>query len=144
MWNYIKSEADVISFMNTMCYFHDSCVKEIKYKSGAYVDDDYAMYPINDCRILNMVIQSQQRKLGMIELEFTGLKWMKLTPDENYTCEILDATLLLTDNCFYWCDCGGLSIDDVMKYDRIAVCASGLKWRKIENRMGNTDYYNIT
>lgn len=141
MWNNIKTETDAVDFMNIIDYFHDTCIKEMKYKSGAYVDENFAMYPINDCRTLSIVLQCQKRNMGMVELEFLGLKWLKLSPEEMGTCEILDATLIIKDNCIYWCDCGGLKLEDLMKHDRTAVCASNLRWRIVEKQMGNIDYF---
>ena len=35
MWNEITTEKELNSFLDAMCYFHDSCLKEIKYISGA-------------------------------------------------------------------------------------------------------------
>lgn len=54
--------------------FHDSCVKEMSYISGAYVDDSLSMYPLNDRRILRVVIQRQFDENSMIEMEFQGFK----------------------------------------------------------------------
>ena len=39
MWNEIATQEDLASFMDTMCFFHDSCLKELKYISGAYVNE---------------------------------------------------------------------------------------------------------
>ena len=50
---------DIEKFMKRICYFHDSCIKELKYLSGAFVDEDLAMYPVNDRRILKVAIQRQ-------------------------------------------------------------------------------------
>ena len=64
------------------------------------------MYPINDCRILRVIIQCQNEKESMIEMEFQDLKYLKLFPtDPHYTCEILDSTILLKDDSIIWCDC---------------------------------------
>ncbi len=40
MWNEITNEEDLQSFMKCMYFFHDSCIKELKYISGAYVDEN--------------------------------------------------------------------------------------------------------
>lgn len=142
MWNHINSEKDALDFMKMVWDFHDCCIKEMKYKSGAYVTEQYSMYPVNDCRALCVAIQCQRKEIGMIELEFLGLKWMRLYPvDEIYTCEILDATLIVKENCIYWCDCGNLKESDLEAYSGTVICSSGLRWRKINNAMGKTDYY---
>ena len=77
-----------------------------------------------------------------IEMQFIGLKCLKLFPiDEEYTCEKLDSTMLIKDDCIYWCDCGDVSENDFVDYEGTFVCASKLRWRSIENRMGQDDFY---
>ena len=78
MWYEINNNSDIISFMNKIYYFHDSCIKEIKYLSGAYVDEKLSMYPINDRRILKVIIQRQFEDNSMIEMEFKGLRYLQL------------------------------------------------------------------
>ena len=56
MWNEIANEKDLNSFMDTMYGFHDSCLKEIKYISGASVNEKLSMYPVNNQRVLSMII----------------------------------------------------------------------------------------
>lgn len=143
MWNKIVNNEDINDFMKTVSGFHDSCIKEMKYVSGAYVNEDLSMHPINDKRILKVVVQRQFEHNSMIEMEFIGLNKLKLCPvDENYTCEILDATLILKDDCICWCDCGGLSESDIDDYDGTVICASQFRWRAIEDCMGNKEYFD--
>ena len=80
MWETIRTSDEILRFMEKMCYFHDSCIKEMHYISGAYVGEGFAMYPLNDRRVLRMVIQRQCAKNAMIEMEFQGLKCLKLAP----------------------------------------------------------------
>ena len=142
MWKEIVNENDVTEFLETVCYFHDSCIKEMKYISGASVSDNLSMYPLNDRRILNVIIQRQFDDFSMIELEFQGLKYLKLFPvDGQYTCEILDATLILKGGYVYWCDCGGLSETDLDNYEGTLICASKLRWRAIDGCMGKDEFY---
>ena len=106
MWNEIVNNETLKEFNEKLSYFHDSCIKEIYYLSGAYVDENLEMYPINDCRILRVIIQCQNEDEPMIEMEFQDLKYLKLFPiDPHYTCEILDSTILLKEDCIIWCDC---------------------------------------
>ena len=142
MWNEINNDYDLISFMDKICFFHDSCIKEMKYLSGAYVNEKLGMYPVNDRRILKVIIQRQFEDISMIEMEFEGLKYLKLFPtDDQYTCEILDSTMILKNDCIYWCDCGGLSETDLDNYSGTMICAWKLRWRSINNRMGQTEFY---
>lgn len=142
MWNKIANEKDLNRFMDTMCGFHDSCLKEIKYISGAYVNEDLSMFPVNDRRILSMIVQRQAENQSVIELQFEGLRYLRLFPsDENYTCEILDATMILKGDRIYWCDCGGLLEKDIESYTGTAICASKLRWRAVDEYIGPKEIY---
>ena len=143
MWETISSSDEISRFMEKVYYFHDSCVKEMSYISGAYVNDSLAMHPLNDRRILRVIIQRQFAEDPMIELEFQGLKYLRLFPvDESYTCEILDSAMLLKDGDIYWCDCGDVTEDDLDDYKGTLICASKLRWRAIENHMGEKLFYH--
>lgn len=142
MWNEIANEKDLNSFMDTVHKFHDSCLKEIKYISGAYVNDKLCMLPVNAQRILSMIIQRQFENPSVVEMQFVGLKYLKLFPtDENYTCEILDATMILKEACIYWCDCGGLSEKDIESYTGTTICASKVRWRAVDEYIGAKEIY---
>lgn len=116
--------------------------------SGAYVNEQLFMHADNDCRRLSVIIQRQFKDDSMdsmIEMEFEGLKYLKLFPvDDNYTCEILDSTMILKDDCIYWCDCGGLSETDLDDYEGTMICASKLRWRPISNCMGSEEFFRPT
>ena len=144
MWNEIKNEYDLKNFMDMIYEFHDSCMKELKYISGAYSKDS-KMYPINDKRILNVIFQGIWGKsinFSVIEMEFIGLIRLDLHPlDENYTCEIHDATMILKDDCIYWCDCGGLSENDLDNYEGTLICASKVRWRAADEHIGSKEVY---
>ena len=143
MWKIISTNDEILRFMENVCYFHDSCMKEMHYISGAYVSDDLSMHPLNNRRILRVVIQRQCENNSMIELEFQGIEFLKLFPvDEKYTCEILDSTMILKDGKIYWCDCGNISEPDLNNYEGTIICASNLKWRSVENHMGEKGFYN--
>lgn len=143
MWSIVSANDEILKFMKKVCYFHDSCIKEISYISGAYVDDNFSMFPLNNRRVLRIIIQRQCEKDSMIEMEFQGLKSFKLFPsDESYTCEILDSTMTMKDGNIYWCDCGNLSESDLDDYTGTLICASKLRWRSIENHMGDKEFYH--
>lgn len=143
MWNEINNENDLNDFLNMLYFFHDSCIKELKYISGAYVNERLSMYPVNDIRKLYILIQRQFAENSVIELEFSELKYLKLVPaDSNHTCEILDATMIIKDDCIYWCDCGGLSEADLDKYNGTVICASKVRWRSVEKCLGEDEVYN--
>lgn len=142
MWNEIANEKDLNSFMDTMYGFHDSCLKEIKYISGAYVNEKLSMHPVNNQRVLSMIIQRQFENPSVVEMQFVGLKYLKLFPnDENYTCEILDATMILKEDYIYWCDCGRLSEKDIESYTGTTICASKVRWRAVDEYIGSKEIY---
>lgn len=133
MWKDLVDISELENFRNIVCDFHDSCIKEMQYLSGAYVDENLDMYPINDRRVLRMILERQFEDYPRIELEFSGLKYVKLYPvNENYTCEILEATLIRKDDLIYWYDCGALSDEALDQYEGTVICASRLRWRPLK------------
>lgn len=142
MWQQISDIQSIELFMQEMCFFHDSCIKEIRYISGAYVTENGWMHPVNTIRSLCVVIQRQAENHPVIELEFEKLKFLKLFPnDEKYTCEILDSTMLMHDECIYWMDCGCLTASDIESYKGTIICAEKLRWRSIDGCLGVEDYF---
>ena len=142
MWKQILDNSSIERFMNEMDFFHDSCIKEMWYISGAYVNENRGMHAINSARSLRIIIQRQSKEYPVIELEFQKLKFLRLLPnDENYTCEILDSTLLMSDGYIYWMDWGGLAASDIESYTGTIICAETLSWRSIDRHLGAEFYY---
>lgn len=142
MWHEIRTEEDITFLMETVGYFHDSCLKELKYVSGAYVNNVLSMHPVNDTRELKMVVQRQDDNPSAIELVFSGLNYCKLFPcNTQFTCEILDATLLWKDGNILWADCGGLSAEEIEKYTGTVISAAGLRWRAADGWIGCREIY---
>lgn len=143
MWNEIKTQEQLKEFMESVFYFHDSCLKEFKYLSGAYVKKEtLAMHPINEKRILKVIIQRQFKDMSVIEMEFSGLKHLNFYPvDDFYTCEILDSKMILKDDCFYWCDDFNISEDDFADYKGTLICAEKFRWRVAEEYLGEDEMY---
>lgn len=138
-WNYIESEKDIDLLNKTTSFFHDSCIKEIHYISGAYVDDNFGMYPVNSKRTLKMIVQRQYKNNSVIEIEFIGLKQMNLVPTgEDYTCEIFGATTLLKNGYIYWCDD---NVENIEEYQYTRVIAEKMRWRSIENSLGEKQLF---
>lgn len=42
-WNEVNSQTDIDYLLGEYLGFHDSCLTELSYKSGAYVGEDNAM-----------------------------------------------------------------------------------------------------
>ncbi|MBO6092088.1 MAG: hypothetical protein J6P40_00455 [Oscillospiraceae bacterium] len=145
MWNELTSQEGLQAFLESMQYFHDSCIKELHYISGAYVKENLSMYPVNDRRVLRVLIQRQYNECPMVEMEFAGLKHLKLFPaDDQYTCEILDSTLIMENGDIYWADLGGLSVKEMEDYEGTVICASQLRWRPLDRHMGEAAVYKTT
>ena len=139
MWHEIIGENGIGKFLQDVQFFHDSCIKEIKYVSGAYVDMDASMYPLNDKRILSVIIQRQEIENSTIELEFGELKYLKLFPiDNSFSCEIYEASLFVNDGLIYWTDRGGTLKDNIDDYDGTIICATTLRWRFVS--CSSTEY----
>ncbi len=89
-----------------------------------------------------MFVQLQQDDCPAIELEFSGLKYCRLVPvSEDYTCEIIQATLLIEDGTVYWADEADMSPADFVSGDGTVICASKLRWRPVEGAMGAKEIY---
>ena len=137
MWYEITSDKELQLFLREIWFFHDSCIKGLTYISGAYVNDDLSMHPINDVRRLSMLLQRQNSNLSTIELEFSGLNYLKLYPvDEAYTCEILDAAMFFRNGWIYWCDDGDVSEEELDDYEGTLICASKCRWRPVDENAG--------
>ncbi len=142
MWNKINNENELKEFMSEMWSFHDSCIKEMKYVSGAYVNEDRSMYPVNTKRLLSIVVQRQSKENATIEMVFEGLKFLKMFPcNEKHSCEIFGATMFFKDGYIYWCDDADVTEENTDTFEGTIICASALSWRSVENRMGNEDFY---
>ena len=142
MWKKIENSKDVQAFMEEMDYFQDACIKELKYVSGAYVAEDLSMNPLNDRRVVSVAVQRQWEENAMIEMEFSGLKYLRLCPvDESYTCEIQGATMCFHDGMLYWCDCDGVEPSELEHYQGTIFCAKEFRWRTVENHMGEAEFY---
>ena len=142
-WNEINNEKDLNDFLYTCGGFHDSCLKELRYVSGAFVDEKFAMYPVNDQRKLYIIFQQQSRNSTVIELEFSRLVELHLNPnDENYTCEILDASLFFEDGKVYWGDSDWFETKRET-YDGTWLCAEKVRWRILDFGIGEKEIYEI-
>lgn len=124
--------------------FHDGCIKEMRYVSGAFVDPERWMHPTNDKRELRVVIQSQSEAVGAVELVFQRLRFLKLFPvDETCSCEIHDSKLVFRHGFVYWCDSADVRDEDLDTYEGTVVCAEALQWRRLDPRLGKEPFYSL-
>ena len=144
MWTEIRTEQDIDSFMVQFNYFHDSCIKEIRYISGAYVDLDLSMHAVNDNRNLRMIIQRQDINPTTIELEFSGLLKLNLEPvGEQYSCELLENTMFIENELVYWGDSDGFA-SKRDNYHGTWLCSKKAKWRIADEYTGKEETYGLS
>ena len=131
-WIEILDERALEAFAALTGHFHDGCIKELRYVSGAYVAPNLGMVPLNGRRVLRMIVQCQSKEHPVIELEFAGLKTLTLSPvGTDYTCEISEAVMRMEDGCFSWSDGGDTT-----------VCAEKLRWRMLgADWLGEREFY---
>ena len=138
----INDERDIENLMKEFNHFHDSCIKEIKYYSGGYVDEKGAMYPFNSERCVNIIFQSQGANTRVIEMKFEKIKKLNLSPrNEEYDCVIYGATLVKINDLFYWSEWENLKIEDLKNEEGTWISAEKLSWRRLENATGNKEIY---
>ena len=151
-WHEIKSTADIDALLDQYGGFHDSCLVELYYRSGAYVDKDNAM--VCEPRAsyeMHMVFHSQWYK-NPLELCFNGVRKFNIVGfQDNYFCEILDCYLAIhtdlikgrDDPLIVWADDYGFSPYQVrqerlmLEPDTTYVVAHNLKWRFITDPVDN-------
>lgn len=132
MWIELSNEKAVDEFLNSIARFHDSCLSSFSYISGAYVDSNYSMYPLNDRRVLRMLFQRQFPEMTSFELEFYKLKHFCFVPtDDKYSCEIEYAELYIKDGLVFLEFPGLWRSGDREMTVLNSVCAAGCRWRDV-------------
>lgn len=133
----LKKEEDILEFMDLFSYFHDSCLKELKYVSGSYVNDDLTMSPKDSVRTINAIFQSQNKGLSSVEIIFFNVERLNLVPRaDNYDSIILGAHLSLVDNDFYWAEFEDFDYQNVTEFNGTWIKCKGIKWRELSNSLG--------
>ena len=141
MWNEIISKEDIDNFMCSFGHFHDSCIKEIRYASGAYVDDNLSMHPINNKRIVDIIFQRQCKNPAVIVMRFIGANVLHLVPlNESYTCEIHEATMFIENGLIYWIDSNILA-EETSAYSGTWICSEKIQWRVMDEYIGSNDVF---
>lgn len=145
MWNELRTQQGIDNFMKEIIGFHDSCIKEMKYSSGAYVDKNLSMLPTNTKRTLTVLIQRQFDDISALELEFSGLEYIRMYPvNPDYTCEILDASFFVKDGLIYWCDSSDVKDDTINNYKGTVICSKKVRWRNASELIGENEFYRST
>lgn len=143
-WTEVKDKKDIDYLMKEYCAFHDSCLVELNYKSGTFVDNEGSMaLGAADDRELYMIFQSQCIK-NVLELCFNGVKSFHVAGwQEHYLCDIFNCTLDIRndlvegkdDNLIIWADYEGFNPKEGATGNALSepmstyVIARNLKWR---------------
>lgn len=125
-WIYINTQADADKFTEAFAGFHDARIAGMKYECG----DENQSY-----KSLTVTLDNSGW-FGVAELCFEGVyEFHVVTPCENATDEMFDATLLVRDEFVFWAS----EIEDIeddedlvsIEFDGSFVKALSLKWRKV-------------
>ena len=145
MWNEITAPEDMTGLMSAFGNFHDSCIKEIRYVSGAFVAENLAMNPVNSKRIVDVVFQRQYKNPTAIVLRFVGLNVLHLAPcNDNYTCEIHGAAAFFRCGRVYWADCADAADGEIESLGGTWICADKLRWRAADECIGEHEIFGAS
>lgn len=140
----INSQKDIKQLMEKFNCFHDSCIKELKYYSGSYVEKARSMFPFNSIRNVNIIFQSQNSEFSTIELQFGQIHRLNLEPRlMEYDCIIYEASFFKNDNLFYWSEWEDFSLDNLNEANRTWISSEKVKWRSLENALGEQEIYKM-
>ena len=143
-WKEIRSDTDIDDLLDQYGGFHDTCLVELYYRSGTYVNQQNAMImEPAESFCLHMIFNSQWFKKPL-ELCFSGVRRCNIAGfQDRYFGEILDCHLAFhtdliaghDEPLIVWADFDGFSPTSYSE-DRLLdepmtafVVASSLKWR---------------
>ena len=138
----INTKKDIDFLMDKFVYFHDSCIKELKYISGSYVAVNRAMNPFNHKRQVSIIFQSQMSEIPVIEMVFDAIVQLNLQPTiGSYDSIIYDASLVKINNLFYWSEWPNFRLADMKKEEGTWIIAEKVRWRALDNALGDNQIY---
>lgn len=141
--NYIQinTESDIQKLNEKFNFFHDSCIKEINYISGEYVDEKGAMYPFNSERKLSVMLQSQNAQIRAIELVFEKIRSFYMAPKiPDYDGIIYESYFTKDHGLFYWSDSDEFISEPKLNDHGTFIIAESVKWREV-HFFGNEQIY---
>ncbi len=143
-WIEINNQKDIDFLMSKVYFFHDSCLKEFKYLSGMYVNDNSSMAAVNSKRQIHLIIQSQIGP-NTIEMMFEKISCMRLNPtDETYDGIIMSSYIAIENDCFVWFDNSDFKENYQELYNNNFVTyikAQKIKWRINNKYIGKDDVF---
>lgn len=141
-WKYIQNEEDIEKLLEIVNYFHDSCIKEIKYISGSFINKDQTMHTIDNLRNVSVIMQLPSDD-NAIELEFEEIERLNLVPSfPNYSSKIFEAFIFIYNGYIYFsqfeCEVGDL---EASSEENSWIKGKRLKWRFNEEYLGSEVIY---
>ncbi|MGL6216761.1 MAG: hypothetical protein ACRC36_01910 [Lacrimispora sphenoides] len=145
-WKEIKYQKDIEELLDVYGGFHDSCIANFCYESGAGVTPDKSMHfgGASD-HALRVTFQRQWDPIT-IELFFSGLRRLHLVGwQDNYFCDIMSAYLAFHDKLLpgkpnrviVWADTDLFDTEKVVASNALVepadtyIVSNDLKWRII-------------
>lgn len=148
IWHDVSNQFDIDYLNEIYGGFHDACITELRYISGAYVDKNLAMGFGESIDRKLFVIFKRQWKPMKIELLFEGMREMNIAGWQNhYFCDIFDCYLALhqdlikgrDDNLIVWADNAGFNPKEIYERNILSeplttyIISEKLKWRLLED-----------
>lgn len=147
-WHDINSQSDIDFLQKTYGGFHDSCITELRFVSGADVDENLAMgFGASIDRKLYVIFKRQWKPMK-IELLFEGMRKANIEGwQNNYLCDIFDSYLAQhndlikgrDENLIVWADTVGFNPKVICERNILAepfttyIISEKLKWRLLED-----------
>ena len=144
-WTQIENQQDIDNLMDAFDCFHDSCLKELKYISGMYVEkESKGMAAVNDKREVHVIIQRQWAPY-VLEMIFEKIVCMGLKPqDDDYDGVIYDAHITKENGYWVWFDSTDFKDDyrEMYNYSNVTfIKAKKIKWRFNDELLGEDDFF---
>ena len=132
----ICNKKEIQLFLEKCHSFHDSCIYEIDYISGSYVDESMRMSLENTSNTLRMRFHSQNMDCKVFDLEFSGLISLHFNPPSpNESHEIFAGTVIDYEGIYFWSDNHEFDPSDLVnsfKRKETWICCKKIRWRIIE------------
>ncbi|MDI9520440.1 MAG: hypothetical protein QM308_04700 [Bacillota bacterium] len=143
-WHIIRNQSD-IDFLFRTFFFRDSCIKEMRYDSGTFINRNYGGENSNKKRELRMILQSSKSAPWAIEMVFGDLDQMYLNPvPPDYSATLRSALMTFESDQIVWFDRHAYLENYQEMYVRSNISwirAGSVKWREREEYAGREAVY---
>jgi hypothetical protein len=141
-FNVIDNQMAINDLMTKFNGFHDSCIKEIKYISGAFVDQNGAINPFDSIRTITAIFQSQGAIVKAIEMKFEKVVRLNLCPKgEMEDAVIYGASIVCHNGLLYWSSLCDIKLSELENNDYTWISSEKISWRALDNCLGDEIIY---